>query len=146
MTNENGLAKVEVTAAHVGLHQLAAHVREGAAGSKTLGYEVLDPLDSPDHADIESVTASISPVLINTYTTMTALIVGTKSRQPMANRKIFVSRNGQASQEARTDSQGNFSHSWSPTSTSEQVSLWVTLENPGGSSVSKGVTVPVVER
>ncbi|UFP99039.1 hypothetical protein [Pseudomonas fitomaticsae] len=146
MTNENGLAKVEVTAAFVGLHQLAAYVREGPTGSKTLGYEVLDPLDSPDHADIQSVTASISPVPVNTYTTMTALIVATKSGQPMANRKIFVSRNGQASQETSTDSQGKYSHSWSPTSTSEHVSLRVTLENPGGGSVGGYVIVPVVER
>lgn len=144
MTNENGLAEVEVKPTALGLYQLAAYVRNDAAGSKTLNYEVLDPLDSPDHADIESVTASISPVHVNTYTTMTALIVGTKSRQPMANRKILVSRNGKPNQEARTDRQGKYSHSWSPTSTSELVSLWVTLENPGGSSVSNGVTVPVV--
>ena len=146
MTNENGLAMMQEMPAQIGLHQLAAYVQETSGGSGTLNYEVLDPLDSPDHADIESVTASISPVLVNTYTTMTALIVATRSRQPMANRKVFVSRNGQPSQESSTDNQGKYSHSWSPTSTSEQVSLRVTLENPGGTSVSKGVTVPVVDR
>ncbi|MFP0193806.1 hypothetical protein ACKJSM_01295 [Pseudomonas sp. PHC1] len=146
VTNENGLALIELTPAQTGIHQLAAYVREGSAGSKTLGYEVLDPLDSPDHADIESIKASFSPVLIYTFTTITALIVATESRQPMANRKIFVSKNGQASQEARTDSKGKYSHSWSPTSTSEQVSLQVTLTNAGGGSVSKSLTVPVVDR
>ncbi|WP_085709597.1 MULTISPECIES: hypothetical protein [unclassified Pseudomonas] len=146
MTNENGIAQVTVVPPMVGRYLMGAYVRENSLGSKTLGYEVLDPLDSPDHADIESVTASISPVLVNTFTTITALIVATRSRQPMVNRKIFVSRNGQASQEARTDSQGKYSHAWSPTSTSEQVSLRVMLENPGGSSVTKEVTVPVVDR
>ncbi|MBN3863864.1 hypothetical protein HCU66_16620 [Pseudomonas frederiksbergensis] len=145
MTDDKGLAEVEVTAPYVGVYQLAAFVRETAAGSKTLNYEVLDPLDSPEHANIESVTAAPNPVYKNNWVTMTALIVGTKSRLPMPGRKIFMSRNGQPFFESTTDSNGKVGFAWRPFDSSEQVSLSVKVENPGGGSISDAVYVTVLE-
>ncbi|MDI3396801.1 hypothetical protein QLG12_01115 [Pseudomonas sp. V88_4] len=145
MTNENGLAEMKVTPTVEGLHQLVVNAQEGFGGSKTLNYEVLDPLDSPDHADIESVTAVPDPVYVNNWLTLKARIVGTRSRLPMPDRKIMVSRNGAPFIESKTDSKGEFEYGWKPLSSTEQVSLFIKVDNPGGTSVSQGVSVTVLD-
>lgn len=145
MTNENGLAEMKVTPTVDGLHQLVANAQEGFGRSKTLNYEVLNPLDSPDHADIESVTAVPDPVYVNNWVTLKARIVGTRSRLPMPDRKIMVSRNGAPFIESKTDSKGEFEYGWKPLSSTEQVSLFIKVDNPGGTSVSQGVSVTVLD-
>ncbi|WLH34477.1 hypothetical protein PSH79_21480 [Pseudomonas sp. FP2196] len=95
-------------------------------------------------AAVASVVASPNPVPLQTYVTMTALIVGKESGEPMPKRTIQVSNNGGPFIQATTDHKGQYASYWRPMSLTDNISLAVKLSNPDGSSDSGAVYVTVV--
>ena len=92
---------------------------------------------------MESVVASPNPVPLQTYVSMTALIVAKEGREPMPRRKILVSTNGAPFTESFTDHRGRYQAHWRPMNLTEQISLVVKVENSDGTSDSGAVYVAV---
>ncbi|MBC8996613.1 hypothetical protein IAI51_08760 [Pseudomonas sp. N40(2020)] len=141
MTDADGKATCSFTFGSSGEAALWASVQGGLAGwdVKTLWLTVYEP-----PAAVASVVASLNPVPLQTYVTMTALIVDKESREPMPKRKIQVSNNGAPFFETTTDSKGQYQSYWRPMSITDNVSLAVKLNNPDGTSDSGAVYVTVV--
>jgi hypothetical protein len=120
---------------------LWASVKGGLAGwdVKTLQLTAQEP-----PAAVESVVASPNPVPLQTYVTMTALVVSKGSREPLPNRTIQVSNNGGPFFQTTTDHKGRYQSHWRAMSMTDNISLAVRLNNADGSSDSDAVYVPVV--
>ncbi|MGF6286185.1 hypothetical protein [Pseudomonas silensiensis] len=143
LTDADGKATVRFTPGVSGEAVLWASVKGGQAGwdTKSLVLTVLEA----SHAAVESVVASVNPVPVNTFVTMTAQIVDKETRQPMSGRGILVSNNGAPFTDATTDHNGKYLSYWRPMDTSDVVSLAVKVENSDGSSDIGAVDVTVVD-
>ena len=143
LTDADGKATVRFTPGVSGEAVLWASVKGGLAGwdTKSLVLTVLEA----SHAAVESVVASVNPVPVNTFVTMTAQIVDKETRQPMSGRGILVSNNGAPFTDATTDHNGKYLSYWRPMDTSDVVSLAVKVENSDGSSDIGAVDVTVVD-
>ena len=139
-TDEQGLATVSFTPAAIGELRLKATVFSGSA--VTLAVKVRDPLENPDHATIKSISASPNPAFTNDYIIMTAVIVSTASGEPLPNREVFTSLNGQPYQPNKTDARGEIKAYWRPIFV-ESVSLYVEVRNTGEAPKRDGVVVIV---
>ncbi len=140
LTDAEGKATARIVLGGAGEAALRASVKGGLAGwvVKTLWLTVTE---CP--AAVESVVASPNPVPLQTYVSMTALIVAEEGREPMPRRKILVSTNGAPFTESFTDHRGRYQAHWRPMSLTEQISLVVKVENSDGTSDSGAVYVAV---
>ncbi|MCW0923063.1 Ig-like domain-containing protein [Pseudomonas sp. RG1] len=140
LTDAEGKATARIVLDGAGEAALRASVKGGLAGwvVKTLWLTVTE---CP--AAVESVVASPNPVPLQTYVSMTALIVAKEGREPMPRRKILVSTNGAPFTESFTDHSGRYQAHWRPMSLTDQISLVVKVENSDGTSDSDAVYVAV---
>ncbi|MBV4544499.1 Ig-like domain-containing protein [Pseudomonas triticicola] len=140
LTNAEGKATARIVLGGAGEAALRASVKGGLAGwvVKTLWLTVTER-----PAAVESVVASPNPVPLQTYVSMTALIVAKEGREPMPRRKILVSTNGASFTESFTDHNGRYQAHWRPLSLTDQISLVVKVENSDGTSDSGAVYVAV---
>jgi hypothetical protein len=140
LTDAEGKATARIVLEGAGEAALRASVKGGLAGwvVKTLWLTVTER-----PAAVESVVASPNPVPLQTYVSMTALIVAKEGREPMPRRKILVSTNGAPFTESFTDHSGRYQAHWRPMSLTDQISLVVKVENSDGTSDSDAVYVAV---
>lgn len=140
LTDAEGKATARIVLGGAGEAALRASVKGGLAGwvVKTLWLTVTE---CP--AAVESVVASPNPVPLQTYVSMTALIVAKEGREPMPRRKILVSTNGAPFTESFTDHSGRYQAHWRPMNLTDQISLVVKVENSDGTSDSGAVYVAV---
>jgi len=140
LTDAEGKATARIVLEGAGEAALRASVKGGLAGwvVKTLWLTVTER-----PAAVESVVASPNPVPLQTYVSMTALIVAKEGREPMPRRKILVSTNGAPFTESFTDHNGRYQAHWRPMNLTDQISLVVKVENSDGTSDSDAVYVAV---
>ncbi|MBC3208012.1 Ig-like domain-containing protein [Pseudomonas sp. SWRI111] len=142
MTGDDGRATVRFTLTVSGEASLSATVKGGRSGWEVAS--LLTTVNEELPAAVASVTASPNPVPVETYVTLTALIVARESREPMPGRRIFVSLNGLQPYISATDQRGQHQTHFRPMRVTEQVSLRVEVNNGDGTSDSGFVEVRVI--